>query len=464
MPVITFSGLSSGLDTDTIVQSLVDARSAQLITPLSNRVSDVTSKQTALATFQAYMSNLKSAAGTLRTSEVTGRSAASADTSILSVSATDETAPTGSYDVTVTALATTDKVYFAGEADTDTTTFGTGTITITSDGTSKSVVIDTSNNTLQGIVDAINETSGIPVTASIVNDGTGTPYRLVLTSNATGDDANITQDLDTVLTGLAVDAALTASNDSQDATIIVNSLTITQSTNTFTSAVPGVTFTIQDDTAAPTTQITVSDDFSATTTALSNFISYYNSLVDAYQDQFTYSDATESLGVLGADYALQSTQSNITSIALGQYTALGLSTYKSLSSIGVSVDSNGKLSLDTSKLNTALTDSASEVKTLFQGPASSSNDDDGLMERLYNYLDGQVNSVDGTLVQKSQIYTDTINDLNDLISERQDRIDDYEANLKARFAKLEEVMANLKSMETTLTNFSDQLKAMNNNN
>lgn len=464
MPVITFGGLSSGLDTDSIVTALVDARKAQLITPLENRIADITNKQTALSVFQAQMANLQSASSALNAASITGRGAVSADTDTLSIDSVEETAVTGSYDVTVSALATTDKVYFVGEADSDTTTFGTGTITITSDGVTKSVVIDATNNTLAGIAEAINDTSGMPVTASIVNDGGANPYRLVLTSNATGNAANVTQDLDTVLVGLAVDAGLTAANDSQDASIIVNGLTVTKSSNTFADAIPGVTFTIKDDTAAPTVKVTVDDDYSAATSAINTFVSYYNSLAASYDDQFTFDESTQTLGVLGSDYGLMSTQSRIKSIVFGVYNNLGNVTYESLSDIGISVDENGQMAVDSSKLSDALANDAAEVKTLFQGTSSGLSTENGLMENLYDYLESQVNSIDGILVQKSGIYTDTIDDLNDLIDARQDRIDAYEENLKARFANLETVLADLKTMETTIENFSDQMKALANKN
>jgi flagellar hook-associated protein 2 len=464
MPVITFGGLSSGLDTDSIVTALVDARKAQLITPLENRITDITNKQTALSVFQAQMANLQSASSALNAASITGRGAVSADTDTLSIGSVEETAVTGSYDVTVSALATTDKVYFAGEADSDTTTFGTGTITITSDGVSKSVVIDATNNTLAGIAEAINDTSGMSVTASIVNDGGASPYRLVLTSNATGNAADVTQDLDTVLVGLAVDAGLTAANDSQDASIIVNGLTVTKSSNTFTDAIPGVTFTIKDDTAAPTVKVTVDDDYSAATSAINTFVSYYNSLAASYDDQFTFDESTQTLGVLGSDYGLMSTQSRIKSIVFGVYNNLGNVAYESLSDIGISVDENGQMSVDSSKLSDALANDAAEVKMLFQGTSSGLSTENGLMENLYDYLESQVNSIDGILVQKSGIYTDTIDDLNDLIDARQDRIDAYEENLKARFANLETVLADLKTMETTIENFSDQMKALANKN
>lgn len=453
MATITFGGLSSGLDTDSIISALVDVKTQQLVTPLQTRAAEITSRQVALATFQSQMSTLKSSASSLKDITAVKRSATSSDTSFVSIDSTDDDAVTGSYDVVVSALATLDRVYFDGEADKDTTTFGTGTISITSNSVTKNVVIDSTNNTLQGIADAINATDGIEVQASIVNDGGANPYRLVLTSKATGTVADITHNIDTTLTGLAVDAGLTGSNNAVDASITVNSLSVTQSTNTFTDVIPGVKFTINDKDATKTIKVEVSSDTSAIKSALSSFVSNYNSLNSSYRSQFTYSESSNSLGVLGTDFVLQNTQSRIKGLTFDVRLNLGLTKYNSLSKLGISVDKNGVMSLDTSKLDTALADKPKEVETLFKGTSTV----DGIFTKLYDYLESLTNTTSGVLTKKSEGYDSQLDSLNDLIETRQDRIDAYEESLKERFTYLEEVLADLKAMEQTIQNFSDQL-------
>lgn len=459
MSTITFGGLNSGLDTDTIIESLVGVKEQQLITPLQTRVSNITTRQTALSGFQTLLSNLKSAASSLKTAAITGRTASSASATKLSIDSTASTAVAGTYDVTITTIATNDRVYFDGEADTSTTTFGTGTVSITSNSITKEVVIDSTNNTLQGIVDAINATSGMDVTASIVNDGGANPYRLVLTSKSTGTTSNITENLSTTLSGLAVDAATTASNNAVNASITVNSLTISKSTNTFSDAIPGVTFTVKDKETTTPIKVTVTDDYSSTTSSINTFVSAYNTLASAYDAQFAYNSDTESVGILGADYTLHSTETKIKNIIFDIYDDLSLNTYDSLNAIGITVDKTGTMSVDSTKLNTALTNNSTEVKKLFQGTTDKT--DDGLFEKLYNTIDIMVNTTSGTLVKKSEIYDDQIEFLNELIDDRETRIANYEQSLMDKFVYLEEVLTSLKSMEKTIENFSEQLSSLN---
>lgn len=455
MTAITISGLSSQLDTDAIIEALVAARTAQLVTPLQNRGIEIQTRQTTLSAFQAYMASLQTAASTLKDITVSERSASSSS-SKLSLGTVESTAASGTYNVSITHLATVDRVYYNGVADTDTTTFGTGTLTIASNGVSKNITIDSSNNTLQGIADAINDTDGINVSASIVNDGTGTPYRLVLTSDDTGDDANITSNIASVLS-LTEDAALITANDSIDAEITVNSLTITQSTNEFTDVIPGVSFTINDTETETPIVVEVSDDTSNTVSAINSFVSAYNTLANAYSAQFTYSESTQSLGALGSDFTLQNTQSKIKSIVFGIYNAIGNSTYQSLSSIGISVDSDGVMSLDSDKLQEALDANPDEVQNLFEGTSTH----EGLAVQLYDYLDGLTNSTDGVLVQKYDGYTDMMDSLSDTIADRETRVASYEASLVAKFVYLEQVMTELNAMQATLDSFATQMEALN---
>jgi flagellar hook-associated protein 2 len=458
MATISFGGLGSNMDTDTIVASLVKVKQQQMITPLQSRIIQLQAKQTALATFQTVMANLKSTTKSLQTATFESRSASSSDSSLLSISSTDDDASAGTYSVKINSLATTDKVYFNGIADKSTTTLGTGVIEITSGDTTKTITIDATNNTLQGLADAINATSGINVKAAIVNDGTTpNPYRLVLTSNETGTDADIDYDFSAL--SLTEDAVLTTANDATDASVTVNALTVTQSDNDFDGVIPGVEFSIKDETeVGETVAVTVKQNFSSIISSLKTFISQYNSLATGYASQFKYSSSSKSLGPLGADSALQVSENRIKNLLFSNYNDLGASKYETLAQIGITIDKDGQLSLDEADLTTALEADAEEVATLFQGTATR----DGLADKLYGYLDTLVNSANGLFVKKSDIFDDTIENLNDLITDRTNRISQYQARLKARFVALETTMSNLSSMKTSLENFSDQMSSLAN--
>src|SRR5439155_23589457 len=111
------------------------------------------------------------------------RTAASSNTSVLNAAAGIAAAP-GDYVVTVGALARAHQVVSQGFGDVNTTGVGTGTFTITAAGQSTTIQVDSSNNTLGGLRDAINRANG-NVSASIVQDGDNS-YRLMISSKATG--------------------------------------------------------------------------------------------------------------------------------------------------------------------------------------------------------------------------------------------------------------------------------------
>ena len=459
MPAITFNGLNSGLDTDEIVNALVDARRAQTITPLETRGAEIELKKTTTEAISALVSSLQSSTSVFRAGNIVGKAASSSSESVLTTATPTSSAANGCYSVYVDQLAQEDRNYFQGVADTDTTTFGTGTLTIESSGVSKEVVIDGTNNTLGGIRDAINATAGIEVTASIVNDGDASnPYRLVLVSNQTGSSANITQDLGTVLT-LTDDAVLNAdaSNIAQNAQARVNGLTVTSSTNTFSGAIPGVDFTASSVETVNPVRVEITDTFETFESQIDAFISSFNTLMDSFAQQFTYNEATNSLGVLGSDHTMKSIQNQVRSITLGIYNDMGLNDYQSLSSIGVSFDENGHLSKDSSKLQAALTDNPEEVTTLFQGDGVR----DGIADSLYSYLDSLTNTADGKITKKIENYDDSMEDISELITTRTDRLASYQENLYSRFLYMEQTLTELQSQEDLLTKFAEQLTALN---
>ena len=76
----------------------------------------------------------------------------------------------------------------------DTTTFGEGLLTFNVDGEDYQVTISATGggNTLEGIANAINGNDGLPVNATVIDTGDASnPYKLVLTSELTGEDGSI---------------------------------------------------------------------------------------------------------------------------------------------------------------------------------------------------------------------------------------------------------------------------------
>lgn len=183
----TIDGLASGIDTTTIVQGLVQLQQQQ-VDRLTAKIDQVAAKQSAFKGIEASLLTFQSSLGRLarvQNNAFVGKIATSSNEDIVRASASSKAAP-GVYNVKVNSVARSHQIASQGYSDPDSTvTQGSFSIRI-GNGTSKTVTIDSTNNTLQGLSDAINN-SGAGVSASILRDGSaGKPYRLLLTAEKAG--------------------------------------------------------------------------------------------------------------------------------------------------------------------------------------------------------------------------------------------------------------------------------------
>jgi len=204
-------GIISGLDTAKIIDSLM-AVERRPVTLLEARRERYSNENLSYQSITAKLLAIKADADALaRASTFDTRVTTSSDTAILTASAAAR-ATVGTYELTVASIARAHQVASQGFADADTTTVGTGTLVLEVNGTSTTVTVDTSNDTLEGLRDAIND-AGSTVRAVIINDGgSTTPYRLLLRSANTGvaNSISITNNLSGGTTPNFTTASITA--------------------------------------------------------------------------------------------------------------------------------------------------------------------------------------------------------------------------------------------------------------
>lgn len=435
-----FSGASGGLDVNTLVTKLMAAEHLP-VDALTAKQASYQAKITALGTFNSKVSALQAAAqklGSSSASSLSAFTATSSNTSIFSASASS-TAIAGTYSLTVTSLAQSQNMVAAGQTST-TAAIGTGTSTTLNFGTGKSVVIDGTNNTLQGINDAINA-ANIGISATIVNDGSGTPYRLALTSTASGVSNGFT-----ITASPGGDAAvsnlmttMTQTVAAQDAAFTVNGIAITSASNTPTSAIQGVTLTLSNITATPVT-LNVARDTTAVTQAVTDFVSKYNELASALKNTFAY----KSGSALAGDSTLNSLRSEMQNIVS---TATSSGTLTHLFDVGITSTTTGTLQLDSTKLSSAMSTNFNDVATLF-------NSTTGYGTR-FDQWSTSVLSVDGSLAHRTSSYNTSIQTLADRISAQESRLKLVESNYRQQFSALNVAML---GMTQTSTYLSQQLK------
>lgn len=161
----------------------------------------------------------------------------------------------------------------------------------------------------------------------------------------------------------------------QDAVIKIDSATITKSTNTITDAVQGVTLNLLKADTSSTLTLTVSSDTSSAKDSIKKFVDAYNTINKAINEQLNYDPSTKKPAppLLG-DPVLTEIRRKIANAVTGAIPGLSSSGYQNLSQIGIKSDSKtGKLSLDESKLNSAISSNPDAVAKLFIGTATATN-------------------------------------------------------------------------------------------
>ena len=342
MATISSLGVGSNLDLGGLLAKIKTNEQAPLIA-LEKQQRSYTARLSAYGQINSALSALQTAAAALaKPALFQGVKASSTATDVLTATALS-TAAVGSYAVNVTQLAQAQSLAAAGVASTTTaigggaaTTvkldFGTisgGTLdpatgkytgaTFTADTTraATSITIDASNNTLAGIRDAINGSATMGVTASIVNDGSATPNRLVLTSKLTGEKSSmrIAVTGDATVSGLLANDPAATQNLQQtaaakNANLTVDGIAITSASNTVAGAIQDVTMTVAKVGAST---LSVQKDSASVQSAISTFVTAYNSL-QSVANRLTAFDATSKSGaVLIGDSTLRNIQARIRS-------------------------------------------------------------------------------------------------------------------------------------------------------
>lgn len=401
-------GIGSNLDINSIISQLMTVES-QPLTVIDKKEASYLAKVSAFGTLSGALGAFQSALADLSNpAKFQGVTAGSSDSTILTGSATVR-AVAGSYSVNLTQLAQAQTISTAGQTSSSATlgdgakttlTFQFGTISggklqngvyvndpaatppapgfaqDANHGTG-SVTIDSTNNSLEGIRDAINK-AAFGVTATIVSDGSATPYHLVLTSTSTGAASSmkisVARDpaapVDTTLAGLlGYDPAgtqnMTQSSAAQDAKLSVNGIAVSGASNTISEAIQGVTLNLSK---IGTSTLTVARDTGAVTSGVNSLVKAYNDLNATIKKLTAYDAASKTGGPLLGDSSVMAIQAQVRNM-LGGNLPNASGTLQNLPAVGVTFQKDGTLAVDAAKLQAALTSNFNDFAGLFASNA-----------------------------------------------------------------------------------------------
>jgi flagellar hook-associated protein 2 len=488
-------GIGSNLDIESMVTKLMSVEQAPL-TRLAKQETSYQAKLTGFGTLKGAIAQFQTSVRALSDiSKFQAVKSSVADTTIATVSSTAKAAP-GTYALQVTQLANAQKLVAAGAAS-DTAQLGKGVITFSfgtmvggtldpatgkysgvtafTAGTaaSKTVNIDGASS-LADIRDAINA-AGVGVTAAIVNDGSATPYRLTLTGQNTGEassvkisvvDANpaTSTGLSALLTHDPMDPthAMKETASAVNAKFTVDGIAVSKPSNTVDDVLAGVTINLAKANPASTT-ITVARDTAAVSTAVTSFVKAYNDISQTLRDAMAYNPATKTGAILNGEATVRTIQAQVRNVLSAPVNG-GNGALTRLSQIGVTVQKDGLLALDSAKLTTALGTNFGDFAGLFAAPAPAADGTPAPAGSLgyaaqFDNLATSLLSSNGPLTGRTAGITASIKSITTQADAVSVRLAGIEKRYRAQFTALDLAIS---SMNTTSSYLTQQLTQISN--
>ena len=440
---------SSGIDVTSAVNASVTAAQAPETnwenqqSTLQSQSNALTSLQTATTTLDNDVQALNSLVGPLSATLVS-----SSNSSLVTGSAASGSA-VGNDVVVVNSLATTAS-WSSNTLANETTVLPPETFVITTaSGGSATITTGNGINTLDDLTKAINS-ENLGLNASVINDANGS--RLAITSTTSGSAGNFT------VTSSDPSFSLTQAVGGANASLTVNGIQIASASNTVTGAVPGLTLNLLG--ASPGTQVSLSvtHDTSQASTAINQFVTDYNTLIGQLNTQFADNNGTGQ-GVLADDPSVRNLQSEL--LQSLSYTATPgtgtTTTVQNLSSLGITVNNDGTLAVNSATLSNSLQNNFGDVQNFFQGAALN-----GFANSLDQQLTNFISPSDGA-------FTVDLKSLSSQYSTLQDDINNFETNiitplrtrLQASFSQAEVA---LQQLPNEIKNVDAELGENNSNN
>jgi flagellar hook-associated protein 2 len=419
--MISFTGLASGMDTGAIVDSLVGLERSQS-NALKRQKAEAEARSEIIDDLRSKLNALETAAGDLdETDETRSPSATSGDTASIGATASAGAAD-ATYSVKVVSLAQAETTTSKGFATDSLTQNGNLKITVGSD--PEISVKFFNGETIQDYADRIND-SGARVNAVVINDGDD--FRLLITSEETGEDNAIS------FAGNGVNRlGINEIRAAQDASLEVNGLDVTRSTNTVDDLFPGLTLDLLQPTAGEI-EVKVGNDVEAAREKVQGLVDAYNEVASLLDEQLSYNGVAKGADTLFADSTLRGMQRELSSILTETYGA----SQTSAGFMGLGLGQDGSLTLDAAKFDAAVESDPSLLDDLLTGV--------GLSEALSDLADKYGDSSQGLLDAKQDAIRDRIDDLDRGIERINRRADQLEIRLSRQFTALETTMAELNS-------------------
>ncbi len=316
----------------------------------------------------------------------------------------------------------------------------------------KQFTID-ANTTLAGIISQIN---GSPEAGVLVSYNVNT-NKLEMVSKTTGNQAIFMEDNGTnFLTSVGLVSGTNSFSSQtlgQNAQIKINGgNTLSSTSNAISSAVSGlsgVTLNLvkQTDVGSPIT-ITINNDTTAAKDALKDILNRFNTLIGFIDEQ------TKKGAVLSGENRLTSFRNEIRRTITTQSTVPGLTTYKTLSQIGITsgnVNSNfaqgsvsKTFSMTDADFDAAFAANPDEVKKLLIGDGTNA----GIISTMKSQINAALDPEFGIFSSRDTSANNQIKAINDAIARQQQLLEAKEALLRKQFNTMDQMISQFRSQQS----------------
>ena len=445
-------GFGSGIDIKQLVTDLSNASREPKVARITSLAQQNQARISAVAQARADLDGFADSLEQMVSDGVLRSTPSVSDDSVLTATArpglqADSFAAT----IVVNSLARAQTAYSGVVAD-RTAAIGTGSMTLTIGGASHAVTIDGTNNSLDGLANAINA-SGSGVTASIIADEGG--HRLILkgpTGAANAFELTADAGADPGLANFSYGAggAMTLGQSATNAEFTIDGVAFSRASNIVDDVIPGMSLSLKKAAPGQAVDIGASRPLAMIRQTVTDFVAVFNQLKTSVTAAASLSGSTNSLRELEREL----------NGLIGKVLTSGSGINK-LSDIGISTTKEGLLAVDSAKLDKALEADAGAVEALFNPRRDGTHNattDPGIAGALDALRDKAVGA-DGVLDRVTKTLDARKTELLEQLDKVEAREDAYRARLEKKYGALD---ARLAAFKATQTYLEQQIEMWNN--
>ncbi|MGL1932416.1 MAG: flagellar filament capping protein FliD [Desulfotalea sp.] len=472
MGEITFGGLATGLPTEDLISSFLEV-DKQPLNRLNATKTEESEKLKAYKQYDVLLDKLKeSVSGLNLTSDARTTSIDLSDEDHVAVESNG--AATGNHTISVVQLAQVQKTVTDGVSSQSDAIFSEGTISIGDVG----IVIDENNNSLSGMMNAINATSDeTGVTASIINDGSeSNNYHIVLTGKDASTSFSFANDLKVTEDDTEVSFSADHTSIAQQAVAIIDGIEVVSNSNKINDAVAGLDITLKEVSEMLTpasgetkatyayTTIEVEPDTDALKEKITGFVTAYNEAMNWIVEGYEYTEDDDDTDTSSSTSDDDDTEENLSHLLRGDSTINKVkrdlqnmlvdsndnsSKFQILAELGIQTQQDGTLLIKAATLDENLADNYNDVVSLLAGDESN----DGIMDKLNDSLIKHTSATQGMYALKEDTHDSRLTSLDKQIEQQNSRLETIELRYRSQFTALELLVSSMNNEATFISNF-----------